>query len=75
MISNTGGNKYFKKFNSKGITYFTNIDEAITNLNKLIKYDKGKLKEDGIENQRIYNENFTCEIFARNYINLIKTLN
>lgn len=75
LISQTGGNKYFNKFQSKGIKYFNNKEQAIEKIKKIVNMDKEELKKIGKSNEKIFEENFTCEIFAKNYIKLINSLN
>lgn len=75
LMTYTGGNKYFNNFKSNGIVYFNNKDEAITMIKKFLCMDKDEIKEIGKENEKLYEENFTCEIFAKNYMDLINSLN
>ena len=75
LMSQTGGNKYFNKFDSKGIKYFKNKNEAVEKIKEIINLDKIELKKIGKNNKKIFEENFTCETFAKNYIELINSLN
>ncbi len=72
IASNTGGNKYFNKFNSKGIRFFTDNDEAYKVCKDVIVMDKNELGRIGEENKKLFFDNFTIEIFADAYI---KTIN
>ena len=73
LATNTGGNKYFKKLKSKGIYYYDygDIDTAI----KLIKnIKKTNLKELEKNNKKIFNENFTIDIFVKSYLDMMKKI-
>lgn len=74
VISNTGGNKYFKQFTNAGVRYFDNNSEAINELELI--YNTSKEERNRLEeiNKKIYMENFTTDIFAKNYIELYKSL-
>ena len=74
VISNTGGNKYFKRFEDAGLCYFDNEVEAVGQLELVYNLSKEKRNEMEKSNLSIYENYFTTEIFARNYIELYKTL-
>lgn len=74
LISNTGGNKYFKKYEDSGIFYFSNTNEAISKIIELSKLDKKSLEKLGQKNQKIFEKDFNEKIFAKNYIQLIESL-
>ena len=74
LVSDTGGNKYFRKFKTKAINFFKNGDiEDLVKKILLIKneYDTNKLKT---ENKKIYSNNFTSKIFAQNYVDVIENI-
>lgn len=73
LATNTGGNKYFKKFKNSGIFYYDyyNTDEAINIIEKLMNEDLSKLDK---ENKKIMEENFTVSIFVDKYIKMLKCL-
>lgn len=68
IMSNTGGNKYFKRFNAEGLFFYNNVQDCYDLL--------CKIKQEGcIHNQEIQNElkeifknNFSLKIFSLNYI-------
>ncbi|MGL5780690.1 glycosyltransferase family 4 protein [Cetobacterium sp.] len=77
ICSETGGNKYFKQFNSLEIVYFEreNIKSFIeiveANLNRFKEVDYIKNRK---ENRKIYNENFTIEKFGENYLKIMEEI-
>lgn len=76
MCSETGGNKYFKKYNSNGIIFFenNNIDMMENLFEKLRENIKDKKEENEKENIAIFEENFTSILFKENYIKLMKEI-
>ena len=72
LLTETGGNKYFKKFNSDGLFYYDyeNVNQAIDIIKKLINSNV----RSNNKNRKIFEENFTIEKFAKDYINLINSL-
>lgn len=74
MCSYTGGNKYFERYNSSKILYFSseNIDEMIKKFEDL--YPKIKDIKDNKENEVLFNNNFSIEKFGENYLKLIEKL-
>lgn len=74
ILSNTGGNKYFKKFNSQSLMHYDKIEEVekiITDFSQNSKEDRHRI---GMQNKEIFEENFNEKEFAKEYINLIKNL-
>lgn len=74
LISNTGGNKYFHKFPDAGILYFDSVSDAVEKLEVIYKMSKDKIAKQEEINRKIFSENFTTDIFARNYVELYKSL-
>ena len=72
VISRTGGNKYFDNISSEGIKLFDNVDEAIGAVNDIIGMDVEQREKVGTCNKNLYQNKFTIEKFAKNYINLLK---
>lgn len=74
LCSETGGNKYFKKYNSEKINFFEseNIDSLVFQFEKLYSNLK-ELKENN-SNEKIYFENFTLDIFGENYLKIIEEI-
>lgn len=73
IASNTGGNKYFKKFHTNYIKLYDSNSEAVK---MLIKIKSQHFKEDLVKNDliKIFENNFNEETFARNYLSLINKL-
>ena len=73
ILTNTGGNKYFKKFDKAGLYYYdyNNTDQVIEIIKEIQKEDLKKL---GNINKKIMNENFTTEIFVKNYLKIINEI-
>ncbi|MGX6591145.1 glycosyltransferase family 4 protein [Cetobacterium ceti] len=75
ICSETGGNKYFKRYKSEEIFYFKENDplELTKILEELIK----KMQEKKLakkENRKIYEEYFTNEIFGKNYLKIMEEI-
>lgn len=68
LCSDTGGNKFFKKYKSNKIFYFkdNNINDAINNF-KYIYSNKEKI-ELSQDNKKIFENYFTVNNFGKNYI-------
>ena len=76
VASNTGGNKYFSKFNDseRSIFLYDGEDEAVEILGDLIEGGEHRLKTLGKLNKELYNNHFTAEIFAKSYLSLLSSL-
>lgn len=72
-MTNTGGNKYFKKFNSPEIFYYDyeNSDEAVNLIEEIKKAKKFANMHKNIE---IFDKNFTISIFVNEYIKILKNI-
>lgn len=77
ICSESGGNKYFKKFNSQEIIYFerenkNDLIKAIqVNLEKFSDLNYVKNRK---ENRKIYEENFTIEKFGTSYLKIMEEI-
>lgn len=74
VASNTGGNKYFDKLKPNGVFLYNNLEEAkneIKGIFKLSRDEQDLLKRN---NKLIFENYFTSKIFAKHYIELVKTL-
>lgn len=71
VLSDTGGNKFFKQFNESGLMFYNSLDEAYKNLQNLKNKSKDEREEISVRIQKIFENNFTVEKFANNYINII----
>lgn len=72
VASNTGGNKHFK--NNKGVLLYDDINNAIQRLNEVYCMDKDSRRQIGLENENLFDNFYSSETFATNYVNLIKSL-
>ncbi len=73
VLSETGGNKYFKRFGSSEIYYHSpdNVETGVLALEKAI-HDSRKNKGFSQQNYSIFLENFSLEVFLRRYIELLE---
>ncbi len=69
LISNTGGNKFFKKYDCEDIHYFSDVNEAVQ---KIYDLKKKKNNISNTLNRQLYLKYFTSENFANNYIKILK---
>lgn len=74
-LTSTGGNNYFKKFNSDGLIFYEYDDvEKISNIILELYNKKNECIEGGKSNNKIFKANFTSEKFAENYYKMIASL-
>lgn len=71
VLSNTGGNKYFKKYNLDGMKFYSTLDEAKSALCELKSMPKDKLKNAGEQNKDVFSGEFSVEKFTERYVNVI----
>lgn len=74
LISDTGGNRYFKKFKDVGISFFKDEKEALKELESNYNMPESERQRIKKNNINLYNRNFTTEIFAKNYVEFYKSL-
>ena len=74
LMSNSGGNKYFKRYDSEGIKYFDDIDGAVSELCNYMKYDSEKKNRAETNNLKIFETDFTCQKFASRYCEIMNDL-
>lgn len=74
VASNTGGNKYFKKIDAEGILTYENIKEALDLIDRIKELPDNKKVDLENKNKNIFREYFSNEVFAKNYIDLINSL-
>lgn len=77
ICSETGGNKYFKRFNSQEIIYFEK--ENKNNFIRVVEQNLNRFEEENYiknrkENRKIYENNFTVDIFGDNYLKLMEDI-
>lgn len=73
LVTNTGGNKHFKKYKNAGIFYYDygNTEEAIKKIGNIISK---KLMEYEIINKEIMMNNYTVSIFVKKYIDVLNNI-
>lgn len=74
ILSDTGGNKFFKKFNSAGIIYFRNMEHLKDIIVRCSEYDRLEIIKIGEINKKIFFEHFTNVKFAEKYLLLMEKL-
>lgn len=74
LASHTGGNKYFKKYEQKGIFYFENESDAIKQIDSLINLSDNELIELGNKNKVLFQYNFMTTNFISEYIKEINKI-
>lgn len=74
LATDTGGNKFFKKFNERGIFYFDTVEQALKQISSLITLKPSVRKEYETFNKMIYKNNFTMDSFVENYLKEIEFL-
>lgn len=74
LLSNTGGNKYFKQFHSPGILYHEPDAESLNNEMMNCINQKEKLPDYGLYNENLYEQYFRCERFATEMMNYYNSI-
>ena len=74
LLSNTGGNKYFKKYKETGLFFFDNVQEAVKTINKIHSSGSNTINKYGLCNKKIYEKDFNEVTFANKYIDLYDEL-
>lgn len=77
LLTETGGNRYFKKYSENGMFYFQKnyLDQAMIEFDKAYKLWKNKeLKTYGNKNLEIFKKDFTLKVFAENYLKTLKII-
>jgi glycosyltransferase involved in cell wall biosynthesis len=72
LLSETGGNKYFKKFEENGLYYFDTQKKAIRTIENIMRFNDSKIQELEQRNLVIYSENFTMMTFMEDYSKMIE---
>ncbi|WP_289127922.1 glycosyltransferase family 4 protein [uncultured Clostridium sp.] len=71
IASRTGGNKYFDTDDENGVLLYNSTEEALNLIKYIKKMDIGEKLRLENKNKELFNNEFTSEIFARNYIKLL----
>ncbi|MGL5950627.1 MAG: glycosyltransferase family 4 protein [Cetobacterium sp.] len=77
LLTETGGNRYFKKYEESGMFYFqkNSMEEALYKFDSIYKLWKdGDLKSYGENNFKIFNKDFTLKVFSENYIKMLDSI-
>ena len=71
LMSYSGGNKKFAEFDSKGIIFFHDIEEAVNQIKYVLGKEKGERLQMGKYNRQIYEKYFTMQEFTKNYLEIM----
>ena len=74
LFTFTGGNKFMYKLNKGGLFKYSTVNEAITELKKIMKFSPSDLGKIGNTNKDIFNDNFTVSKFYENYKSVLKEI-
>ncbi|MBR1875014.1 glycosyltransferase family 4 protein [Candidatus Saccharibacteria bacterium] len=73
VLTNTGGNKFFKQFKDSGLFFYEYGDS--NRFVKIIKQlSRSDLTELGKKNLKIFQENFSSKIFAKKYLDFYRSI-
>lgn len=72
--SSTGGNKYFCQYGVPGILTYDRDDGAIAAIKSVCGWDQRAICSARAENKRLFEREFTTEIFAKRYKGALKEL-
>ena len=71
VASRTGGNKYFSRFDSSGLMLF-DIEEGLgSKIERVRSMPEEERRSARDLNRKLYETYFTCDVFARNYLDLM----
>lgn len=76
LLSETGGNKYYKKYDLDSIHFFEkdSIDDLVEQIINIRKHSKQSLKIQMERNEQLYLDEFLPSTFARNYLGLVANI-
>lgn len=75
LASETGGNRHFSIYEKTGIQLYQSFEDAIEKINIFRNTTATEMAEYRILNKELFRNNFTAEIFAHNYEELIEEIN
>lgn len=75
VASNTGGNKYFQQYSHLGLQLFDMEIECRSEIDRLRSANYKDIAVARQRNRELYQQNFSIEQFAYNYIEALKTIN
>jgi hypothetical protein len=69
LVSSTGGNNFFKKFDLPNLVFFNknNVEDMLCKFEDIFSNQKHFCTKEN-EMLKIYEENFTLNVFGRNYL-------
>ena len=74
LASNTGGNRYFKKIETKGVIIYNSFNEVLSLIDILRQKTVEEIEELEEANIKLFDKDFSIEVFGKNYLNLINSL-
>jgi len=74
VASYTGGNRYFDKLKPNGILNYKNAEDALECLSDVKNMSSEECEQLEVLNKRMFDEYFTSEVFAENYVRLLESL-
>lgn len=74
IASYTGGNKYFKKISAEGVLTYSSLNEAKMLINKVYNLSSEEKQEMEQSNKILFENQFSLNKFASNYVELINSL-
>lgn len=74
VLSDTGGNKFFKKYDLKGLKYFSSVDQGVEAIKCFQLMDKQIRKKAGEKLAELCETEFSVKEFARRYIQIISEI-
>lgn len=74
VLSDTGGNKFFKKYDLKGLKYFSSVDQGVEAIKCFQLMDKQIRKKAGEELAELCETEFSVKEFAHRYIQIISEI-
>lgn len=74
LISDTGGNKYFKNNEDKGIFVFNDETDALEHIARIRQFDSNEINFRKAKMKDYFVRNFSNEVFYKNYCELLKNI-
>lgn len=75
LLSETGGNKFLKQFNSEGLFFHPLDGNGFMNAFENCYALRKELPQRGLANKKVYEDNFTAEKFARRHLEFYQKIN